>query len=147
MNYGKKIEKVVVTGMYGMAEVIPDVLMSGQVCRVDYQKENGDITTMLCRTGVKKHLTGTGKSQTNLAEGRLSVWAFDRKGYRTLKMNGILTIKHGGIMYDFRNYHAMLAMRDGDYGEAARLLLPEGEYDVEYEGRTYKTSDDFVLNK
>lgn len=148
MNYGKKLQKIVVTDVYGLAEVVPTVLMSGQVCRVDYQKNDGTVTTMLCRYGVKKYLAGTGESQTNLKEGRVSVYSFDRGGYRTLKLNGILTIKHGGVLYDFRNYHALLAMREGQIGEALMLSMPAGEYEVpkdQVPGRTQPAQPGFPL--
>ena len=136
MNYGRKIEKVVITDKYGIATVVPEVLMSGQVCRVDYMKKDGEVTTMICRTGVGKYVTGRGKSPTDLTQGRLSVWAFDRQGYRTLKLNKIMTIKHGGILYDFRNMHAHTALADGCYDEAAQLLTTPGEYGCDLDGRT-----------
>jgi len=147
MNYGRKIEKVVVTGEYGFAEVIPTVLMSGQVCRVDYEKSDGEITTMICRTGVGKYVTGRGKSHTDLANGRLSVYSFDRQGYRTLRLKGILTIKHGGILYDFRNFHAMQAFKDGNINAARELMLQPGDYMCDVDGRTVPAHDGFVLYK
>jgi hypothetical protein len=137
MNYGRKIEKVIVTDRYGIATVVPKVLMSGQVCRVDYIKSDGSVTTMLCRTGVGKYVKGTGKSPTDLSKGRLSVYAFDRQGYRTLKLDKILTIKHGGILYDFRNMYAHAAYRDEHIAEAKDLMMPPGEYGCDlYGGRT-----------
>ena len=147
MNYGRKIEKVVITDKYGIATVVPEVLMSGQVCRVDYMKKDDTVTTMLCRTGVGKYVTGRGKSPTNLSEGRLSVYAFDRQGYRTLKLDKIMTIKHGGILYDFRNMHAHAALADGDYDYASMLLTKPGEYGCDINGRTVPAQDDFILYK
>ena len=115
--------------------------MSGEVCRVDYLPESGEVTTMICRTGVKKYLSG-GPSATNLAKGRLAVYAFDRQGYRILKLNMIMSIKHGGILYDFRNMHAEAAYRDGNIAEAKELMMPPGEYGVDlYGARTVEAHD------
>ena len=146
MNYGRKIEKVVITDKYGIAEVVPEILMSGQVCRVDYMKKDGEVTTMVCRTGVGKYVTGRGTSPTNLSEGRLSVYSFDRQGYRTLKLNNIMTIKHGGILYDFRNMHAHYMMDNGDYKGAAKLLTQPGEYGCDLgDDRTIPAQEGFIL--
>ena len=147
MNYGKKIEKVIVTDEYGIATVVPEVLMSGQVCRVDYEKSSGEITTMICRTGVGKFVNGNGKSPTDLGKGRLGVYSFDRQGYRTLKLNHILTIKNGGIVYDFRNMHAMKAWRDGKINAAKNMMMQPGEYSVDLKGRTYPAHDGFPAYK
>jgi len=125
MNYGKKVESVQVLGLYGMAVVCANVLDSGEVCRVDYIKKDGTETTMLCRTGVKKHLKGTGKSPTNLNKGLLSVWSFDRQGYRTINVGQIKYIKHGGIVYDFRNLHLPTTER-----------VEPGAYQTNLTGRT-----------
>jgi len=147
MNYGRKIEKVIVTDEYGIVKVVPEVLMSGQVCRVDYYKQNGEVTTMICRTGVGKFVTGNGKSPTDLTKGRLNVYSFDRQGYRTLKLDQILTIKHGGILYDFRNMHAVGAMKDGRYEAAKGMMAQPGEYGIELTGRTIDAQPGYVLLK
>jgi hypothetical protein len=145
MNYGKKVEKVVITDGYGIEQVLIPILTSGEVCRVDYQKSDGDLTTMLCRTGVHCHAKGTGKSPTNLAENRLSVWSFDRQGYRTLKLNKILTLKHGGILYDFRNVFATQALKEGKVSVAMRLAQAPGEYGIDLTGRTVDAKPGYVL--
>jgi len=145
MNYGKKVKKVVVTDEYGFAPVIPKTLMTGEVCRVDYQRKNGEITTMVCRTGVHKYATGKGKSATNLAEGRIGVWSYDRGGYRTLRLKGILFIKHAGIVYDFRNFHAREAWNNGNINAARELMLQPGEYHGDFEGRTPSAQPGFTL--
>jgi len=145
MNYGKKVEKIIVTDQWGFASVIPVTLMTGEVCRVEYQDKNGDISTMVCRTGVHKYATGTGKPATNLAEGRIGVWSYDRGGYRTLRLKGILFIKHGGIVYDFRNFHAKEAFNDGYIDDARELMLQPGEYHGDWSGRTPSAQPGFVL--
>jgi hypothetical protein len=138
MNYGKKISKVVITDGNGISNVLHSTLLTGEVCRIDYQRSNGKLTTMLVRTGVSKYVTGRGTSPTNLDKDRLSVWSFDRQGYRTLKLNKVLTIKHGGILYDFRNAFAVAALKVGNINAALRLITEAGEYgyDLSFGERT-----------
>jgi hypothetical protein len=146
MNYGKKIEKVVVTDGNGIENVL-DIIFSGEVFRVDYSKKDGSLTTMTCRTGVKKHLSGSGKSKTDLVDKRqIAVWSFDRGWYRVLNMDKILVLKHGGILYDFRNAFATRALKKGLVDRAFAIAKKPGEYiRVNQIGRTIPAQNGYVL--
>jgi hypothetical protein len=116
MNYGKKVEEVVIVDALGAAIVFGTILMSGRICRVDYSKKNGDNTTMICRTGVKKYLKGTGTTTTDTKKGLIGVYSFDRKGYRTLNVANIMYVKSGSTVYDFRRLHGEFEFKAGVYG-------------------------------
>jgi len=146
MNYGKKIEKVIITDGYGIENVL-DIVLSGQVFRVDYLKSDGSFTTMTCRTGVSKYVKGTGESKTDLVDKRqVSVWSFDRQGYRTLKLDKIIILKHGGVLYDFRNAFATKLFKRGEFERAIRLSMKPGLYDRNSRNnRTVEAQNGFVL--
>jgi hypothetical protein len=99
MNYGRKIEKVEHVTLAG-AEKALRILRSGQLCRVDAVKKDGTLRTYSsCRTGVSKGVTGTGMSYNPQEKGLITVYEFG-VGHRTIAIDRIVGIKHGGVWYD-----------------------------------------------
>lgn len=66
----------------------------GQIFSVKFIKENGDIRDMVCRTGVSKGIKGTGYSMSAAKRlVRWRVWDFGVKGWRTIPIDRIISIK------------------------------------------------------
>ena len=70
----------------------------GQFFTVTFQKKDGSIRTLNCRTGVKKYLKG-GERTTNPDE-YLIVYSIKDEGYRNVKKDKILEIvAQGTVVY------------------------------------------------
>lgn len=64
----------------------------GKFFSVTFEKKDGTLRKMVCRTGVKKHLKG-GTLKHNPAElGHAIVYDVQKKGYRTINMNTVKDI-------------------------------------------------------
>ena len=75
--------------------------------------------TMLCRFRVKSQLKG-GKPAYNFGEkGLLSVYDMNKQGYRSVPIDNIERIKHGGILYLL---NTNLEARDYPYTSSRRTL-------------------------
>ena len=65
---------------------------NGKFFSVIFEKKDGTLRKMVCRTGVKKHLKG-GELKHNPAElGHLVVFDVQKKEYRTLNLNTVKEI-------------------------------------------------------
>ena len=64
----------------------------GRFFSVTFEKKDGSLRKMVCRTGVKKRLKG-GTLKHNPAEfGHAIVYDVQKKGYRTINMNTVKDI-------------------------------------------------------
>jgi hypothetical protein len=54
---------------------------------------------MNARTGVKKHLRGGSPAYSFSANSLLSVYDLNAKGYRSIPLDGIISIREGGEEY------------------------------------------------
>lgn len=65
---------------------------NGKFFSVTFEKKDGTLRKMVCRTGVKKHLKG-GELKHNPAElGHLVVFDVQKKEYRTINLNTVKEI-------------------------------------------------------
>jgi hypothetical protein len=71
-------------------------LQNGRIFNVTFTKANGEVRRMNARLGVKKNLKGKGLKYD---AGNLIVYSMSNKGYRTVKLGSILTIKCNGNVY------------------------------------------------
>lgn len=102
MNYGKEIKEVHQVALSGAIKALR-LLRSGQICRVDAVKKNGTLRTYSsCRTGVSKGVAGKGMSYNPEEKGLITVYEFG-VGHRTIAIDRIVGIKHGGVWYDFNS--------------------------------------------
>ena len=74
-------------------------LQNGRIFNVTFTKANGEVRRMNSRLGVKKNLKGTGLKYDAQSRGNLIVYSMSDKGYRTVKLGSILTIKCNGNVY------------------------------------------------
>jgi hypothetical protein len=65
----------------------------GKFFKVTIKKQDGTIRDMTCRTGVSKHVKGTGKAR-ELSDGVI-VWDSTKKEYRTVKYEAVKMFKCG----------------------------------------------------
>lgn len=63
------------------------------------RRSDGGISTMNCRLGVTKHLTGAGPKYNAKAKQLISVYALDRKAYRSIAEEGIETLSIKGTKF------------------------------------------------
>ena len=63
------------------------------------KRGDSSLRTMNCRTGVTKHLKG-GSASYNLEERNL-VLVWTRKGYRSVPVENVISIKLGGLLHVF----------------------------------------------
>lgn len=74
----------------------------GKFTRVDFIKRtNGAHRRMLCRTGVKKNLSGGPPPYDMGHHNLISVWDVQKGAYRTIPVEGILEIKARGNIHQF----------------------------------------------
>ena len=81
-----------------MTNLFQSVLDStnGRFFGVTFIKADGSLRKMTCRTGVKKHTTGTGLKYNARERGNVIVWDTSVKGYRTIKLDRLVSLRFGG---------------------------------------------------
>jgi hypothetical protein len=119
-NCGRPIEKMIVPTDVEVMDLFAKLRRTKQVFRVDFIKRTtGELRTMLCQFGVKKHLKG-GKAAYNPSKKNLFfIYSSDKQGYRSFGLNDALLLKHGGIVY---NLNKETNIRQGVY----KVHLPPG---------------------
>tara|TARA_R100001530_G_scaffold132292_1_gene104599 strand:+ start:21414 stop:21686 length:273 start_codon:yes stop_codon:yes gene_type:complete len=68
----------------------------GKFFGVTFRKANGSIRFMNCRIGVQKHTNGKGLKYNPKKKGNIIVWDTQQKGYRTIKLSSIKSIRFEG---------------------------------------------------
>lgn len=64
---------------------------NGQFFRITFKKRStGEIRTMCCRLGVKKHLAGGEKRFSDSEKNLITVFEMDKEGYRSIPIDGII---------------------------------------------------------
>lgn len=76
---------------------IKKVISDGRLFSVTFKKKNGELRTMLARTGVKKYLRGGVNKNTN--PNHVIVFSVHDKGYRTLDLTKIVQLTANGVTY------------------------------------------------
>lgn len=72
----------------------------GRIFSVVFVKRTtGEQRTMTARTGVKKHLKGGDAAYSFSEKALLSVYDLQRKAYRSIPLDGILSLREGGEEY------------------------------------------------
>lgn len=75
--------------------------VGGEFFFVKFRKANGEIRNMHCRLKVRKHLKGGEKKGDDIAQGNITVYDMQAKGYRRFKTENVLEIRHGGKVLKF----------------------------------------------
>ena len=70
----------------------------GEIFSVTFKKKDGTLRDMVCRTGVTKHIKGTGKPMGEAAK-KVCWCVFDmqKREYRTVPIDRIIGIKASGV--------------------------------------------------
>jgi hypothetical protein len=72
----------------------------GRIFSVRFAKRTtGEERVMTARTGVKKHLRGGSPAYSFAAHSLLSVYDLGAKGYRSIPLDGIISLREGGEEY------------------------------------------------
>lgn len=80
------------------ADLLSDT--KGRIFSVTFVKRTtGETRTMVARTGVAKHLKGGDAAYSFSANALLSVYDLQKKAYRSIPLDGILSLKEGGEEY------------------------------------------------
>lgn len=64
----------------------------GKIFSVLFQKKDGTLRKMVCRTGVTKHLKGGELAYDPIEKGLLSVYDMQAQGYRMINLRTIQSI-------------------------------------------------------
>ena len=67
------------------------------------KRTTGEVRRMLCRTGVKKYLSGGELKFVPIRKGLLSVYDMQSKGYRFINLETLVSFKLGGISYEIQS--------------------------------------------
>lgn len=84
----------------------------GKIFRVEFIKrgknekdpEAGTLRTMVCRIGVSKGVTGEGLKFDPLTKGLVIVYDMEKKGYRMVNLDGVVSIKVAGQECKIKEY-------------------------------------------
>ena len=81
-----------------MANLFQSVVQStrGRFFGVTFVKADGTLRNMTCRTGVSKHTSGGGLKYNPTERGNVIVWDTSVKGYRTIKLDRLVSLRFGG---------------------------------------------------
>jgi len=63
------------------------------------KRTTGEVRTMTCRTGVKKHKSGAGLAFNPIKKNLLPVWDIDADGYRFISVDALLSAVVDGKEY------------------------------------------------
>lgn len=74
---------------------------STKIFSVTFRKKNGEMRDMVCRTGVKKGVTGKGMNYCPVSKGLLSVYDMQAKGFRIVNLNTLTRLKIDGKEFHF----------------------------------------------
>lgn len=73
---------------------------NGKFFTVVFKKRStGELREINCRTEVVKHLKGGDKKYSDKDKGLVTVYSVKDKGYRSIPLEGLRTIKIGGVLY------------------------------------------------
>lgn len=67
------------------------------------KRTTGEVRRMLCRTGVRKYLSGGELKFVPIRKGLLSVYDMKSKGYRFINLETLVSFKLGGISYEVQS--------------------------------------------
>lgn len=76
---------------------IKEIVSNGRFFTVKFTKKNGEIRTMLARTGVKKYLKGGVNRNSN--PNHLIVYSIHDRGYRTVDLDNVIELTANGVTY------------------------------------------------
>ena len=81
-----------------MVNLFQSVVQStkGRFFGVTFVKADGTLRNMTCRTGVSKHTSGKGLKYSPKERGNVIVWDTSAKGYRTIKLDRLVSLRFGG---------------------------------------------------
>lgn len=81
-------------------EAIFNEVSDGKFFSVRFTKRTtGELRKMVCRVGVKKYLSGGQVKYNPRDKGLLSVWDVENKGYRSIPIDGVVSITVHGTTY------------------------------------------------
>lgn len=81
-------------------ETFLDRAAQGQIFTVEFVKRTtGELRTMNCRTGVKKHLAGGEAAYDARSKGLLFVYDLDKAGYRSVNLEDLKSLRMGSESY------------------------------------------------
>lgn len=73
----------------------------GKIFSVKFVKRStGELREMVARTGVKAHLKGGDAAYKFADKALLSVYDLQKKAYRSIPLDGIVSLKSGGEFYE-----------------------------------------------
>ena len=74
-------------------------VVGGKFFSATFIKKNGEKRTIHCRLGVKKYVNGKGLSYNQDNYNYLTVYDLQKKAYRTLNVNTLLTVNANNKNY------------------------------------------------
>lgn len=83
----------------------------GKFHSVTFVKKNGDLRLMNCRKGVTKYLKGGTLKYNRADKGLIGTYDVRAKGYRSINVNTIVSIRANGMEYHVRNEERSPAWR------------------------------------
>ena len=72
----------------------------GKIFSAVFLKKDGTVRRINCRLNVKKGVNGKGMAYNPIKKGLLPVYDMDRKGFRMINMNTLISFKVNGINYN-----------------------------------------------
>lgn len=73
--------------------LLKSLVSGGKIARVTFiKRSDGQERKMLCRTGVRKGITGKGSSYDPESKGLLTVFDMEKLGYRTIPAENVVEV-------------------------------------------------------
>lgn len=93
--------KVVIMPQFNIKN-LTKLVSGGQIFAIEFIKRStGELRSMQCRTGVKKHLKGGTKAYTPKDHNLLCVYDLAAKGYRSVPVENVLSMTVSGQRFVF----------------------------------------------
>ena len=74
----------------------------GKIFTASFIKKNGEMRKINARLGVKKQIKGVGMAYNPELKGLLTVYDMQKKSYRMLNVNTLLTLNINSVKYEVK---------------------------------------------
>ena len=72
---------------------------AGRFFACEFVRKDGTRRVMIARVGVRRYVTGAGLKFNPAERGLAVVWDAQRRGYRMINLNSLLSLRCGGIQW------------------------------------------------
>lgn len=83
---------------------LQSLIGDGKIASVKFiKRSNGEIRQMICRTGVRKGITGRGAAYDSASKNLLTVFDMQKRAYRTIPAENVIEVQARKEHHNFQS--------------------------------------------